>query len=190
MIKGADEKLSENNSAYLSLHRYSMGSAVEKMFLAIDNSKTSTASGFQSQFIHRQSLSHFFWGAGLDYSSISATFTSLKYWLLSPTFGYTLLYNPLFKLELYGSFDLALNVLLDIKNNDEKDPAPYIYGPQLNVRFILFPNSKWHTFGGIGYRNYTITNLDNLTDTDLNSISGADKITGLSLFVGLGIKFD
>jgi hypothetical protein len=189
-IKGADEKLSENNSAYISLHRYSVGSEVQKMFLAIDNSDVTSTSGFHSQFIHRQSASKFFWGAGLDYSSTSSNNAEFAYWLLSPTVGYTLLNNPLFKLEVYGSFDLALNVLLDIKNNFQKEPAGYAFGPQLNARFILFPNAKWHAFGGLGYRNYTITNLRDLRDADLNPLTGIEQVVGASLFLGLGIQFE
>ncbi len=189
VIKAPDEKLSENNSAYLSLHRYGVGTEVQRLFLAIDNSDVTSATGFHSQFIHRQTTSHFFWGAGLDYSSTSSDYAEFTYWLLSPTFGYTLLTNPLFKLEVYGSFDIALNVLLDIKNNYEKEPAGYAYGPQLNARFILFPNSKWHAFGGLGYRNYTVTNLQELKDQDSNPLPSIDQIAGASVFVGIGIQF-
>ncbi len=191
MIKSADEKLSENNSAYLSIHRYDTGDEVRRMFLDIDNTDVSSTTGFHAQFIHRQTTSRFFWGAGLDYSSTQSSYASLTYWLLSPTFGYTLINNPLFNVELYGSFDLALNVHLDITNNYEKEPAGYAYGPQLNTRFILFPDSRWHGFAGLGYRNYRVTNLNkNITDENLRPIRGVEQIVGVSLFAGIGIKFE
>lgn len=185
-----DEKLTENNSMYFSLHTYTTGNDVKYMYQNIDGVEKSSMTGFQLQFIHRQTTSKFFWGAGFDYNKSSSERVDFGYWLASPTFGYTLLKNSLFYFELYASLDLALNVIYNVEQNYKEEPSGYVWGPQVNARIILFPESKYHAFGGLGLRKYSLIGFDNLQDIDGKSIPGMKSISGLSLFVGFGMKFN
>ena len=188
-IQRPEERLSENNSFYFSLHRYDAGTEVKDLFTAIDNADESVFTGFNIQFIHRQSTSRLFWGAALDYSSISTPGMKFGYWLLSPTFGYTFMKNPAFILEAYGSLDLALNTELDINTNYEDEPSGYVWGAQFNARVVLFPDSKYHAFGGVGLRKYNVSGFSPLEDLNGNAVQSVRDITSISLFVGAAMEF-
>ncbi len=188
-IQKPEERLSVNNSFYFSLHRYDAGNDVKNLFLAIDNADKSVFTGFNAQFIHRQSTSRFFWGAALDYSSISTPNMKFGYWMLSPTFGYTFMKNPVFLLEAYASLDLAINTELSIELNYEDEPSGYVWGGQANARIVFFPESKYHAFGGIGLRKYMVSGFAPLEDLNLREVNTVRNITGISLFIGAAVEF-
>ena len=189
IIQKPEERLSENNSVYLSLHTYTAGEEVKQTFLNIQGEEKSSFSGFQLQFIHRQSDSNFFWGAGVDYSGISTADMKFAYWMFNPTVGYTPIRNSLFSLDVYASLDLALNTVFEVTNNFENEPTGFVWGPQVNARMVLFPNSKYHVFGGVGLRKYSVQNLETLKDSNQNEIDGITSITGASLFIGFAMEF-
>jgi len=189
IIQKPEERLSENNSVYFSLHTFSAGEQVKQAFLNIQGKEESSFSGFNFQFIHRQTTSRFFWGAGLDYSGISTGDMKLAWWMINPTFGYTPIRNPLFSIDVYASLDFAINTEFEISNNFENEPTGFVWGPQINARMVFFPNSKYHVYGGVGLRKYSVQNLETLRDLNENSIDGITSITGASLFVGFAMEF-
>lgn len=188
-IQKPEERLSENNSMYFSLHRYNSGDELKQMFATLDNAEKDVMSGFNLQFIHRQSTSRFFWGAALDYSAMSSANMKFDYWMLAPTFGYTVLKNPLFLVDVYGSLDLGLNLEYNIENNFEEEPAGWIWGVQGNARVVFFPNSRYHAFGGIGIRKYSVVDLQTVRDINGDDVPGVKSITGISLFLGAAMEF-
>lgn len=188
-IQKPEERLSENNSMYLSLHTYSAGDEVKNAFLTLQDTEKSSFTGFQAQFIHRQVNSRFFWGAGFDYSSASTADMTFSYFMIAPTFGFTFIRNPLFLLDVYGSLDIAVNTAFEITNNNQSEPTGFVWGPQINARMVFFPNSNYHVFGGVGLRKYSVQNLETLYDVNGNAVDGIQSITGASLFVGFGMEF-
>jgi hypothetical protein len=188
-IQRPDEKLSENNSIYFNLHTFGAGNEVQKVISDIDGVNKSSFTGFGTQIIHRAEASRFFYGGALDYSSISSTSIKFSFWTISPTIGFTPMRNRLFLLDVYGSFDIAFNTVLEITSNFEKEPPAIIFGPSINSRIVLFPESKYHLVGGIGIRKYQVNDLESLTDSNGNRIAGIKDITGINLFLGLGLEF-
>jgi len=189
-IQKPDEILSENNSAYLSLHTYAANEEVKQAFMEIEGVSKSAHTGFQLQFIHRKELSRLFWGAALDYSSISTTNMTFAYWILSPTFGYTPLRNRLFLVDVYGSFDLAINTEYNVDTNFENEPTGYIYGLQGNARMVFFPDAKYHAFGGVGLRKYKVSGLESLKNLNDVKFGGITDISALQIFIGLSMEFN
>jgi hypothetical protein len=188
-IQKPEERLSENNSFYLSIHRYNAGDDVKQLFFANENVEEDVMTGFNLQFIHRQSTSRFFWGAALDYSAASTANMKFGYWLLSPTAGYTILKNPVFSVDLYASIDFGVNLEYNIENNYDEEPAGWIWGVQGNARIIFFPNAKYHAFAGMGLRKYSVTDLELVKGPNGNEIPGVKSITGVSLFIGAAVEF-
>lgn len=188
-IQKPEERLSENNSVYFSLHTYGAGDEVKNAFVNIQNAEESNFSGFEFQFIHRQPQSRVFWGAAFDYSGISSADMKFAYWLISPTIGFTPIKTPLFYLDIYASLDLSVNAEFDIANNFENEPTPFVWGPQINARVVFFPQSKYHVFGGVGLRKYSVLNLDELKDLNDNQVDGIKNITSAQVFIGLGMEF-
>lgn len=188
-IQKPEERLSENNSVFFSLHTYGAGDEVKNAFVNIQDAEVTNFSGFQFQFIHRKPLSRFFWGANFDYSGVSTADMKFNYFMLGPVFGFTPIRNPLFFLDIYGSLDLSVNTQFDISNNFENEPSGFVWGPQINARIMFFPQSKYHVFGGVGLRKYSISNLEVLTDLNDNEVDGMKSITSAQVFVGLGMEF-
>jgi len=189
-IQKPEERLSENNSVYFSIHTYGAGDEVKNAFVNIQNNEEATSfSGFQFQFIHRKQLSRFFWGATFDYSGISTADMKFSYFMMGPTFGFTPFKSQLFSLDVYGSLDLSVNTQFDISNNFENEPSGFVWGPQVNARVVFFPESKYHLFGGVGFRKYSVHNLDTLEDLNENDVEGIKNITSAQVFIGLGMEF-
>lgn len=189
-IQKPEERLSENNSVYLSLHTYGAGDDVKNAFFNIQNNEEVTNfSGFEFQFIHRKEHSRFFWGAMFDYSGVSTADMKFNYFMFGPTFGFTPIRNPLFSVDVYGSLDLSINTEYDIANNFENEPSGFVWGPQVNARMVFFPQSKYHVFGGVGLRKYSVHNLETLKDLNDNEIDGIKNITSAQIFFGLGMEF-
>ena len=190
IIEKPPENLLENNSFFFSLHRYDAGTEVKEAFYANQGLEEGTMSGFQAQFIHRQKHSNFFWGTSFDYSSASTADMRFAYWLFSPTVGFTPIKNPLFLIDIYGSIDLALNTQIAIENNFASEPTAFLWGPQLNARIVFFPNSKYHILGGLGIRKYSVSGASELEDSTGKITPGITKVSGASLFIGLGMEFN
>ena len=189
-IVKTDERLSENNSAYFSLHQYDAGADVKETFSIVDNVDKSRFTGFALQLIHRQFNSRVFWGAGVDYSLIKTLNMKFEYLLLSPTIGYTILSNPLFSLETYASLDMAINVHYVVDTNSDEEPNGYLWGFQGNARLVFLPTAKYQPFAGVGYRKYTVSDLSPLPDNNGSQFDGIRNITSINLLIGIGIKFD
>lgn len=188
-IQKPEERLSENNSFYFSLHRYGAGDEIKQLFLTNDNTEKDVMTGFNLQFIHRQTTSNFFWGAAADYSAVSTGNMKFGYWLFSPTVGYSIFKNPLFSVDIYASLDLGVNLEYNIETNYEEEPAGWIWGVQGNARVVFFPTAKYHAFAGMGLRKYSVTDLATVKDLNGNAIPGVKDITGVSLFIGAAIEF-
>ena len=188
-IQQPEERLSENNSAYLTLHQYAAGSEVKNAFYAIEQDDKDTMGGFLLQLIHRPPNKRFFWGAGLDYSSVSTSNMSFGYWMVSPTLGYALVKSTFFTIDIYGSLDLAINSQIEIKTNSEKEPSGYVWGPQVNARLVLFPEAKYHAVGGIGIRKYSVSGYQTLKDANDMDVVGIKSVSGITMFIGLGMEF-
>ena len=188
-IQPPEERLSENNSGFFTLHRYSAGTEMQDTFIAVDQADKSSMGGFALQLIHRPPNKRFFWGVGLDYSSISSEQMSFGYWLLSPTLGYAIIKSSLFTVDIYASVDFALNTEVEIKNNFEKEPSGYVWGPQASARLLLFPESTYHAVGGIGIRKYNVSGFETLKNPNGVDVTGVKSITGITLFIGMGMEF-
>jgi hypothetical protein len=190
MIKAPEEKLSEGNSFYLTIHTYSAGEEVKNTFATIDGADKNAFIGFNLNTIHRKTISRVFWGVGIDYSGISSTNMKFNYWMFSPMLGYTPIKNRLFLVDLYASLDLGVNTVFDISNNFDDEPSGFVWGPQLNARIVLFPSNKYHLAGGIGYRKYNISGLESLNDINAVPVAAITSINSFSLFIGAGMEFD
>lgn len=184
-----EEKLAENNSVYLSLHRFGAGAEIKQAFLDIEGEEKDSFTGASAQFIHRHSLSRFFWGVNFDTSKISQEQMELGVFFMGPTLGYTLLKNVVFALDVYASLDISVGTEFEIKNNFEKESDPVIWGPQVNARVVLFPEAKYHVAGGMGFRRYSVAKMAPLKDVNGNDVKGVKNITGLNLFLSFGIEF-
>lgn len=187
-IQKPSEVISQNNSFYLSGHRFTAGSDVENVLTAIDGSTVNSFMGFQAQFIHRQT-NPLFWGVAIDYSSISSNTVSFSYWMLSPTIGYTLVKKNLFNFEVYASLDLGMNTNFKVDESLTEGPSGFIWGPQVNARLVFFPEERYHALVGIGLRKYAVSGLEEISDAAGNTLNGIKSVSGVSVFLGVGIEF-
>jgi hypothetical protein len=188
-LEKPEERYSENNSLYVGLHTYMSGNDVKNAFMTIEGADKSNFTGFFGQFIHRQPTSNFFWGAALDYSSISASAMSFEYLMLAPTIGFTPLKNSFFALDIYGSLDFAVHNEITIENNTGGEPEGFVWGPQINARVLLYPNARYHVFAGVGIRKYDVVGIDQLVDTNEVAVAGIRSIFGAGAFVGFAMDF-
>ena len=189
IIAKTEDQYTKNNSLFFNLHTYSAGQQVKDIFLNTDGEKKSSFSGFQLQFIHRQPNLKYFWGAGIDYSSISSSNINFSYLMISPTVGFVAHRDSNYFIDVYASIDLSMNTQFKIIGNSVEEPTGFVLGPQINARFIFFPKSKHHLLAGVGLRKYSVQNLNLLYDLDDNEINGISSITGASVFVGFGMEF-
>jgi hypothetical protein len=188
-LEKPEEKYTENNSLFFSLHTYSAGTDVNNAFLYFTEEDVTAMTGFNLQFFHRQPTSNFFWGLGLDYSGTSATGMSFNYLMATPTVGFTPVKNSFFALDIYGSLDLAVSNELKIENTTGESLSGFVWGPQLNVRALLYPYSKYHFFGGVGIRKYDVIGYEDLTDINGTAVEGINSIMGVGAFIGFGMDF-
>lgn len=188
VIKPPDEKLSENNSAYLSINNFFTGDELKSVFQSIDGEEKSSMLGLRAQFIHRKEFSRYFWGAGFDYSFISSDGFSFGYFMINPTLGMTLMRNPLFLLDVYGSLDFSVTTFTDVKNNYENESGGFVWGPQISTRLVFFPENKYHIEAGMGLKRYRVMEIEQLTDKNDNTISGFTHLIGMNFFLGVGIE--
>ena len=175
-----EEKMSQNNSFYFSLHRYTGGSEVQNLFTTLVNAQEDSFIGFEALFVHRQPTGRAFWGLGIDYSLASSSGMKFSYWLFSPSLGYTIVKSKLYNLDLYATLDLALNMGITIDGSDFIEPKGFIWGPQFNARMVFFPQEKFHPFAGLGIRKYMVSGYE---DYAFKSVSG------INAFVGLAMEF-
>ncbi len=188
IIQQPDEKLSQNNFAFVSLHQFYPGDDLKNVFMAIDGVEKNALTGIVAQFIHRQEFSRYFWGAGFDYSFASSAHTSYGFFAINPTWGFTILRNPLFLLDIYGSLDFAIT-FIDIDNNAVKEPTGFAFGPQINARIVLFPDKKYHLTGGVALRRYTVKDTESLEDINEVPVNGIDNLIGVQFSLGFGLEF-
>lgn len=188
-LEKPEERFGDNNSLFLALHTYSAGTQVKNAFLLYTGENVSAFKGLNLQFFHRQPTSNFFWGMGLEYSTISATGLSLNYLLAGPSIGYTPIKNNFFALDIFASLDFALKNELVIENTTAGKPSGFVWGPQISARALLYPYGRYHLFGGLSLRKYAVVGYDDLKDIDGNPTEGINSISGLGLFIGFGMDF-
>jgi hypothetical protein len=183
-----EEKLSENNSGYISLHQFSAGLETQTLVNAIDATDENKFIGYSLSLIHRQTPGRVFWGAGYEYNTLSTSNFKFSNYILNPIIGYTPIKNSLFLVDLIFSLDFSLSSQLVINNNLAEEPSAFLWGPQLGARIVFFPNQKYHAFGSFGYRSYKVLRLENVNDPTDTSIPGITKINGVNLSIGLAIE--
>lgn len=183
-----EEKLSENNSAYIHLHQFYAGDEVSNLFETVNGEAKSNFTGFGLTLLHRQLISKVFWGAALEYNSISTTNLDFNTTMLSGVFGYTPIRNPLFLVDLSFSLDFSVNSKIDLKTNYVNEPAPFFYGPQLLSRIVFFPGQKYHLTGTLSYKSYRVMQVESLVDANNQPINGLTSASGLNLAIGFAIE--
>lgn len=189
ILQPPGEKLSENNSFYFNLHKFSAGTEIKELFFAIENAQVNSFSGFDLQLIHRKEASSYFYGAGIGYSAVSTSSMKFSFWVFSPTLGYTPFSNKLFLADLFFSLDFATNSQLDIKNSFTESPTGFLWGPQINARLVFFPDSKYHFVTSLGYRKYNISGLLSVKNLDGVDVLGIQNISSVSASIGFGMEF-
>lgn len=181
-----EERLSENNSAYFSLHQFSAGEETKNLVSSIDGSSKDHFTGFGISLIHRQTTGRALWGAGYEYNALSTPTVKFTIYTLNPTVGYTPIRNPLFLVDLIFSLDFSISAQLKIQSINQS--SAFAWGPQFGARMVLFPNQKYHPFGGIGYRSYKVMRLDSLLDDNGTNVGAITKINGINLNIGFAIE--
>lgn len=184
-----EERMSENNSLFLTLHAYTPGSDVKNTALSFTEAEVSLMKGFNLQFFHREQSSKLFWGLGLDYSSVSSTGMSFNYLMAGPVIGISAMKNNLFMIDFYGSLDFALSNKLEIETNFTSEPSGFVWGPQVNARIVLYPYSKYHLLAGVTLRKYDVVGLDEVNDFNDELVPGIKGVTGIGAFIGFGMDF-
>lgn len=183
-----EEKLSENNSAYFTMHQFYAGEETRQLFETVEGEGKSNIGGFGGSLIHRQTLGRFFWGAGFEYNTISSDNIDLNATMFNTILGLTPLKNPLFLVDLYLSLDFSITARLNLKNNFVNEPAPFFYGPQFSSRIVFFPNQKYHLTGTLGVKSYKVLRIETLKDNNDLTINGISKTSGLNLAIGFAIE--
>lgn len=192
ILKKPEEKLNENNSIYFQLGRFDGGSELKQAVYNLESLEGSWLTSFGTFFLHRNPLSKIFWGAGFEYSYLKADQMRFDVFMFSPTFGYTFIRNFVFSVEAFANLDLATSTSFKIDNNYTEDPKGFMWGPQIGIRVIATPNTKYKIFGSLSYRKYSALDLSPLKRTDPDDISseitydGVSKVGGLSLNFGIG----
>ena len=189
MIAKTDEKLSENNSAYLTIQSFSAGSEFKRFSLDVAQTGKENFFGYNASILHRQSDGRMIWGAGYEYFGITTNNIDLNFFLFGPAIGVTPFKSSFLFIDLILSVDFSLGSNFDITDNYQNEDAPFIWGPQLATRFVLFPTKKYHPTLGISYRSFSMSNLDSIVTKNDETISGVSSMSGLSISIGLGIEF-
>jgi hypothetical protein len=181
-----EERLSENNSAYFSLHQFSAGEETKNLISSVDGSTKDNFTGFGISLIHRQLTGRALWGAGYEYNSLSSPSVKFTVYTINPTIGYTPIKNPLFLVDLLFSLDFSISAQLKIQGTNQ--PSAFVWGPQFGARAVLFPNQKYHAFAGLGYRSYRVMRLNDLQNDSGTNIGAISKINGINLNIGFAFE--
>lgn len=188
ILKKPEEKLTENNSILFSLGQFGMGNQYQTMLENINEEKASTTTYFNINLLHRKEHSRLIWGIGWEGHFINTTNTSFSFFLLNPTMGWSFIKNSMLILDVLGSFDFLVGSEFDIKKNFDKDPSPFIYGPQVGARALFFPDLKYQLFGGLGLRHYYVTQMKTVFNENSQYVTGFNQMTGLH--ISFGISFN
>ena len=189
MIVKTDEKLSENNSAYLTIQSFSAGTEFSRFSMDVAQTGKDNFFGYNASLIHRQSDGRMIWGASNEYFVIKTNNIELNFFLFGPLIGFTPFKSSLLFIDLTLSVDLSLGSNFDITDNYQNEDAPFIWGPQLSTRFVFLPTKKYHPTLGLSYRSFSVTNLDKVITKNDSVITGISSMSGLSISIGLGIEF-
>lgn len=183
------EDLTKNNYLFLGLHQFGAGKQFKETMMNIDGSDKSSFSGFEISAIHRMSDSRFFWGLGFEYNAMSTESFKLNFFTFNPTMGYNLYRHKYFLVDLVGSLDFSIASDMRMSQFDLRETGALIWGPQLNARVTLFPSRKYQLYGSLGMRNYSVSKLDNLRNTNNLAIDGLSKIQGINMNIGVVFDF-
>jgi hypothetical protein len=189
IIAKTDEKLSENNSAYLSLQSFSAGSEFKRFTQDVSNAEKDNFFGYSASLLHRQSDGRMIWGAAYEYMSISTSNIDLNFFIFGPLIGYTPFKSNFLFLDLILSVDFSLGSNFDINDNYQNEDAPFVWGPQLAGRLVFFPTKKYHPTLALSYRSLSVSNLDSITNRNDELITGISSMNGVGISLGLGIEF-
>jgi hypothetical protein len=188
ILEKPEEKLSENNSAYFSLHQFSSGEETKTLNSIINGTDKDHFIGYGLSLLHRQLSGRAFWGAGYEYNTFNSNQLSFNIFMLRPMVGYTPLRNSLFLLDLGLSLDFSVSAKLQVKSNTDTEPDAFVYGPNITSRLVFFPDNNYHLYGEMGYRSYKVLRVENVYDANENKINGITKISGLELGIGFAIE--
>ena len=189
IIVKTDEKLSENNSAYLSLYSFSAGSELKRFTQNISNTEKDNFIGYNASLMHRQSDGRMIWGLAYEYMSTSTSNMDLNFFILGPLIGLTPFRSNFLFVDLILSVDFSLGSNFDVIDNYQNEDAPFAWGPQLTGRLVFFPTKKYHPTLGLSYRSLSVSNLKSVTDKNDVVIEGISSMRGLSASLGVGIEF-
>lgn len=183
-----EEKLSENNSAYFSIHQFAAGAETNALFENIDGVSKENFLSLGAYLYHRVPNGKFFWGAGYEYNSISSQNIKLNLYMIDPVIGYTPIRTSFYLIDLSFSLDFTLSSEFKITNNADNEPYPFVWGPQFSSRIVFMPNQKYHLYGGMGYRSYSVLNIKSVNNSNETPINGITKISGLDLSIGFAFE--
>ena len=188
LLAKPEEKLLENNSAFISLHEYSGGDQLKLLTNAVDGTSKDNLFGYDLSIIHRQSTGYYFWGASYEYSALSTDSVKLSNYMMGPVFGFTPFKNQLFTLDFILSMDFSISSELEIKNNYSTKAQGFVWGPQVGSRVVFFPYLKYHAFGTLGYRSYKVLEINSFLDSSGASVNGITKMNGINLSIGVAFE--
>jgi hypothetical protein len=187
-----EDKLNENNSVYFQFGGFSSGNNMQQVTYDLEGKSASFMTNIGSFFIHREPTSKFFWGASFEYNYLKSQDMRFKAFLFGPNFGYSLIRNFAFSLEVIANLDLSSAAYYEIDNNYSEDPQGFLWGPQMGIRFITSPNTRYKIFGSLTYRIYKAHSLFNPRKYDPNDlvtdipVSGLKQLQGISFAFGFG----
>jgi hypothetical protein len=194
IITKPEDKLNENNSVYFHVGQYAGGSEVLAAIQKIENVDQSWFTSMGVLILHRNSLSRNFYGLGFEYDWITAKDLKFQVFMLNTTYGYSILKNPLFSIDLFGNLDITTGTDLKITNNNSIEPTGFFIGPKLGIRLNTTPNTKYKIYGELSYRQYKVYGLETLQRANDIYTTQDDDITGINSISGVnytvGISFD
>lgn len=188
LIPPPPDNLTKNNSVIVTIERSEAGNEVKNTFSEVDGSGQSGFWGLKAQVIHRYSQHLFFMGLGFEYQSISSPGLRFRYFMLTPTVGYTFLKNEDYTLDALGSFSFSTNTKLEIATPSTVIHRGFLWGFQAEARGIFLPNKKYHPSLGLGLKRYAVNDLSTITDSNGQDRIGFKQILGL--YLAFGVAFD
>lgn len=188
-----EEKLNLNNSILLHFGQFNAGTLFGDMVYNLEGDPRSWLTDLGMMFLHRQSNSKFFWGAGFEYAWLNVNQLYVKLFMVNPEFGFTLLKNPVFSLDLFGNLDFTSGTDFKINNSPYLGPTPFIYGPKFGARLMTIPTTKYRFYGEMSYRFYNVIGLNNIPrygDTSLYplvNVDGINRMRGIEYTLGVSL---
>lgn len=187
ILKRPEEKLNENNSILFLLSRFNAGPEVNAFFFELEDKYASWYTSLHVGLVHRKPLSRLFYGFGWEFDYINVGEASFKKFIMSPSIGLTLMQNPVFSVDAFFNLDFSTGFNIVVDNNHAKEPNGFLWGPQVGVRLIAAPTTKYRLYGQISYRKYQVYGLEGFRRTSDNYPTDDYDVTGYTKMYGIGI---